>query len=83
MTATPCATHLDSDGIERVPNRWGFNSFATAEGAAESARKIVPVAGGRRHWYVWRLADGTYDYTAVPDPTGEHYPAELVGQVGP
>jgi DNA-binding XRE family transcriptional regulator len=33
-------THLDSDGIERTPNEWGFNSFATAEGAKRSVASL-------------------------------------------
>jgi hypothetical protein len=71
-------TWLDCDGIERTRSRWGFNSFTTAEGARESAAGIVPVVGGRGRWYIWRLSDGTFDYTAVPNPEGDWYPAELV-----
>jgi hypothetical protein len=74
-------TWLDLDGFERTANQWGFNSFTTAEGAAKSAARIVPVAGGRCRWYIWRLSDGTFDYTAIPDPEGPQYPAELVDVV--
>lgn len=58
----------------RVPNKWGFNSFATESGA------VSVVSDWQREgpWYIWRLADGTYDFTAVPDPDLPGYPAELV-----
>lgn len=68
-------TWLDSDGLERTPNEWGFNSFATAEGAEQSARTL----GNRGStWYIWQLADGTYAFTAVPDPSSPGHPSELV-----
>jgi hypothetical protein len=69
--------HLDSDGIERVKNRWGFNSFTTQEGAGESLRQLAR----RGTWYIWRLADGSYTFTAVPDPSTPGHPAELVEEV--
>ncbi len=64
----------DSDGIERIKNQWEFNSFTTHEGALQSLR------GFARHgtWFIWRLADGSYDYTASADPQIPGHPAELV-----
>lgn len=68
----------DSEGIERTPNEWGFNSYATAEGAKSGPRGL-----GRRGqtWYIWRLADGTFDYTSRPNPDLPGHPAELVETV--
>jgi hypothetical protein len=65
----------DSDGIERVKTRWGFNAFTSAEGARQSARHF-----GQRgtRWFIWRLEDGSFDFTAVPEPKGPGHPAELV-----
>ena len=71
--------HLDSQGIERTPNQWGFNSFTTQEGAEKSARNLRR----RSHWHIWRLADGTYDFTATADPDLPGHPAELVNEIGP
>lgn len=71
-------TWLDSDGYERTGNEWGFNSFVTQEGA------ILSAAGfGRKGttWHIWRLADGTYGFTAVPVPEGPGHPAELVARI--
>ena len=65
----------DSDGAERVKTRWEFSAFVTQEGAKASALS-------RGHpgtiWYIWRLDDGSYDHTAVPEPRGPGHPAELV-----
>jgi len=68
-------THTDHNGIERTPNEWGFNSFLTAVGAERSARYL-----GRRgsHWFIWKLADGTYDFTSSASPNLPGHPAELV-----
>ena len=54
--------------------RWGFNSFATAEGARRCAASL-----GRNGsvWYIWRLADGTFIQSAVPNPQSPGHPAEL------
>ena len=68
-------TWPDSDGIERTPNQWGFNSFTTVHGAEHVAR-LLGRAGSV--WYIWRLADGTYDFTAASEPTTPGHPAELV-----
>lgn len=68
------AIHLDSNGNERTPNQWGFNSFATAEGAKQTAARLGSTGSV---WYIWRLADGTFDHTAVPDPSTPGHPAEL------
>lgn len=65
----------DSDGAERVKTRWEFNAFVTQEGARASAVNL-----GQRGttWYIWRLEDGSYDHSAVPDPATPGHPAELV-----
>jgi hypothetical protein len=65
----------DITGSLRTPNEWGFNSFASIHSASIAAREL-----GRpgSTWYIWRLADGTYDHTAVPNPTTPGHPAELV-----
>jgi hypothetical protein len=65
----------DSDGTERVKTRWEFNAFVTQEGARSAALRL-----GRngQTWYIWRLADGSYDHTAVPEPTTPGHPADLV-----
>jgi hypothetical protein len=70
--------HLDSDGIERIGNQWGFNSFTTMEGAEASVRRL---ARKGTHWYLWRLADGTYDFTATAEPRSPGHPAELVREI--
>jgi len=76
--------HCDSDGIERVGNQWGFNSFVALEGAEQSVRRHG-LRGTR--WYIWRLADGTYDWTAcntldIPDDQQiPGHPVELVNIV--
>ena len=67
-------TWLDSDGNQRTPNEWGFNSFTTAEGAKRAAAKL---GRDRSVWYIWQLADGTFDHTAVPDPRSPGHPADL------
>lgn len=66
---------VDSTGAERVGNTWGFNSFVTFEGAKQAARTLAR-RGSR--WHIWRLADGTYDYTASANPNLPGHPAELV-----
>ena len=68
----------DSDGNERVTTPWGFNAFAAIEGARAHAAAL-----GRPDsvWYIWRLADGSYDSTAVPDPTTPGHPADLAETV--
>ena len=71
-------THPGSNGIERTGNQWGFNSFTTEEGAEASVR-LLGRKGSR--WYVWRLADGTYDFTATAGPDLPGHPAELVREV--
>ena len=65
----------DSSGAERIKTRWELNAFVTQEGARASAADL-----GRPGslWYIWRLDDGSYDHTAVPDPTTPGHPAELV-----
>jgi hypothetical protein len=76
MTEFPAGHRFtDSDGNERVKTRWGFNAFTTAEGARRSAGRL-----GQRgaEWFIWRLADGSFDYSAVPEPKGQGHPAELV-----
>ena len=67
-----------SDGNERIKTRWEFNAFVTQEGARSRA---LALGRNGQYWYVWRLADGSYDCTAVPDPTTPGYPAELVETV--
>jgi len=64
----------DSNGAERIKTRWQFNAFVTQEGAKSAA-----LALGRpgSEWFIWRLEDGSYDHTAVPDPAAPGHPAEL------
>jgi hypothetical protein len=68
-------TWTDSNGQVRTPNQWGFNSFATAEGARRCAARLGRTGSV---WYIWRLADGTFVQSAVPDPASPGHPAELV-----
>ena len=68
-------TFADSDGYQRIKTRWEFNAFVTQEGATASA---VSLGRPGSIWYIWRLDDGSYDHTAVPEPTGPGHPAELV-----
>ncbi len=65
----------DSDGAERVKTRWQFNAFVARDDARASA---VRLGRGGQTWYIWRLDDGSYDHTAVPDPMTPGHPAELV-----
>jgi len=64
--------------MPRVRNQWGYNSFADQQGAEETARWM-----GRQDtcWYIWRLADGSFDFSAIPDPTTLGHPAELVNTI--
>lgn len=64
----------DSSGHERVKTPYGFNAYAVREGARAAA---VSLGRNGQTWYIWRLADGSYDHTAVPDPTTPGHPAEL------
>jgi hypothetical protein len=64
--------------LERAPNRWGFSSFVTEEAVRAYCRKYPVRSGGQ--WRIWRLADGTFDYTSTDVPRA--FPdlgAELVG----
>ena len=65
----------DSDGCERVSTPFGFNAYVTQDGAVAGA-----TSSGRNGsvWYIWRLADGSYDYTAAENPDIPGHPAELV-----
>ena len=65
----------DSDGAQRIKTRWGFNAFVTQEGAKASALALGSLG---TEWFIWRLEDGSYDHTAIEDPTGPGHPAELV-----
>lgn len=76
-TETP-RPFIDSDGQERVPTQWGFNSFRTADGAKKSVRVLGRIDS---QWYIWRLADGTFDYTASGCPDIPGHPAALVERV--
>ncbi len=66
---------IDSAGAERIGNEWGFNSFVTLDGARKAARTL---ARRNSRWHLWRLADGTFDYTASDHPDLPGHPAELV-----
>lgn len=65
----------DSSGAERIKTRWEFNAFVTQEGAKTAA---LTLGRSGSAWYIWRLEDGSYDHTAVADPTTPGHPAELV-----
>jgi hypothetical protein len=61
-----------------TPNRWGFSSYATEEAVRAHCRKYPVRSGGQ--WRIWRIADGTFDYTSTDMPRA--FPdlgAELVG----
>lgn len=60
-------TIVDSEGIQRVASKYGFNAFSSVEDAARSARAYLR-AGSAAEFWVWRLDDGTYDWTAIPNP---------------
>ena len=68
----------DSSGIERIGNEWGFNSFTSHQGAEQAARNL-----GRpgSTWFIWRLADGTFDFTSSSEPDIPGHPAELVRRI--
>jgi hypothetical protein len=68
----------DPAGIERIGNEWGFNSFTAQQGAEQAARNL-----GRpgSTWFIWRLADGTYDFTSTGEPDLPGHPAELVRRI--
>jgi hypothetical protein len=68
-------TFIDSNGAKRIKNRWGFNSFVFIEGARGEA-----LGHSKRSidWYIWRLADGSYDYSITANPNLPGHPAELV-----
>lgn len=68
---------IDSNGNERVKTPFGFNAFTTAQGAKLSAWYYGRQGSER---FIWRLPDGSFDCTAVPDPIMPGYPAERVGQ---
>jgi hypothetical protein len=75
-------TFTDSDGNERIKTRWGFNAFTTAEGAENSAQGLAKGRHGRRgEWFIWRLADGSFTFSAIENPTSPGHPAELVEKV--
>jgi hypothetical protein len=63
---------------ERVQNEWGFWSFPTEDAARAYVRRFTTQKGGP--WYIWRLPDGTFDFTSTKQPresmTGN---AELAG----
>ncbi len=71
-------TWYDSDGYERIGNEWRFNLFVTKEGATLSAAGF---GGKGAVWHIWRLADGTFDFTSTPYPDIPGHPAELVGRI--
>ena len=58
----------------KVKTRWQFNAFVTQEGAKASA---LALGRAGSEWFIWRLEDGSYDHTAVPDPAAPGHPAEL------
>jgi hypothetical protein len=68
----------DDRGALRVMTRWGFNAHVTPEGAKADAERI-----GRpgTTWYLWRLADGSYDISAIDNPEGPGYPAEMAEEI--
>jgi hypothetical protein len=65
----------DNDGWPRVKTPWGFNAFASESGARAQAVDLGRVG---QHWYIWRLADGSYDVTASANPQTPGHPATLV-----
>jgi hypothetical protein len=71
--------HDDHDA-ERVMTQWGFNAHVTIEGARAQAGRL-----GRpgTTWYIWSLADGSYDITAIecPSAPGPYPPCELAEKI--
>ena len=72
----------------RVPNQWGFESFITEEAARAYVRRfqLTRAWGQDGKWRIWRLPDGTFDFTSSPSP--RQHPAiqgavELVGTQEP
>lgn len=65
----------DNDGWLRIKTPWGFNGFADERGARAQAVDLGRVG---QHWYIWRLADGSYDVTASANPQTPGHPATLV-----
>jgi hypothetical protein len=68
-------TFTDGDGCERVKTPFGFNAYVTRDGAITGA---VSIGAPGTTWYIWRLADGSYDFTATGNPDIPGHPAELV-----
>jgi hypothetical protein len=68
-------TFTDSSGQERVTTPFGFNAYVTLDGATAAA---LALGANGSTWFTWRLDDGSYDHTAVPDPRGPGHPGELV-----
>lgn len=47
-----------------------MNLFTRPEWAVEEARRLLRMGAT---FYVWRLRDGLYDWTAIPAPEGGRY----------
>ena len=63
---------------QRVRNEWGFESFPSEDAARAYVRRFPIQRGG--DWYIWRLPDGTFDFTSTAQPRrGMEDLAELAG----
>jgi hypothetical protein len=69
---------FDSEGLLRVFSESAqHNCFMTADDAETSGQAVLRNGADL---FVWRFADGTFEWTAIPDPRSPGYPAELVKQ---
>jgi hypothetical protein len=69
------APHPD---VQYVPTRWGFNAYASQEDAEQVARWLGLL---NSRWFIWRLADGTFNFSNTSNPTSLGRPAELVNTI--
>lgn len=66
----------------RVTNKWGFESFPTEEAIRAYVRRFTTYRGAP--WRIWRLPDGTFDFTSGSLPRrGMEELAELAGTQQP
>lgn len=64
------STFVDANGLTRIKTRFGFNGFVSE---ADALRSGTLTLRPRATVYVWRLADGHYDWTAIERPRSRHF----------